>query len=191
MMLERLRGVRLSNTSLAAVDAVARAPLPPLEPCPLDRFAQSIRIMAVALKRRADDDLSGQILVKLYHRHLGDRSKQEIEFLTETATRELTWFPTVAECLVILGRWHRCDTAILNRSLATRLGMAEREERYRDLCLALVEERMTADEAMALPERTRRRLDNDGFLRMTRDGVRLGVSEFTKARFLMVEGRGE
>lgn len=107
---------RLSDSMMARVEAIARSPLPPLPPCDSRHFGQSLRMMLAVLPRRSADDLTGELFVAAYERQLSEYPAPAISFLCDEAIRTRKWFPTVAECIEILGEWRRYDAETRRRS---------------------------------------------------------------------------
>lgn len=146
---------RLDDRTLARVKAIAAAPLPALPSCDDRHFAKCLRVMLAVLPRQNTDAVGGELFVEAYRRQLGHFSDDAIAYLAERATRECRWFPTIVECLDILGGWQRCDDATRRRSAARSLAWQERMEREREQ--RLLENGgptrvMSQDEIDALPE---------------------------------------
>lgn len=111
---------------------IASSPLPALPPSDERHFNQCIRIMSAALPKRAVDDVSGELLLGIYQRQLGAYSNEEISFLTDQATRTRKWFPTIAECIEIIGKWRRDDEALRRKFKARDLVAAEERKREQE-----------------------------------------------------------
>lgn len=176
---------------LETVRRIARCQPPALPPCDLRMFSETILAMASALKRRSLGDISGQTLVREYHRHIGNQPADAIAYLREAAIRELDWFPTVAECLRILDRWIRDDDAVKLLARSRRVISAECEARRHDMRADVAEGKLSAEEIEALPERVRRDLDCANLIRMLPEGrvdVRK-ISDFDHDRILREAGR--
>lgn len=123
---------RLDDRTLERVKAIASAPLPALSPSDDRHFAKCLRVMLAVLPRQNSDAVGGELFVETYRRQLGHFSDDAIAYLAERATRECRWFPTIAECLDILGGWVRCDEATRRRATARSLVGQERMARERD-----------------------------------------------------------
>jgi hypothetical protein len=121
---------RLDDTMLARVDSIARSPLPALPPCDSYRLGQALRMMQSTLPRRHADDVSGELFVAAYERHIGHYSQDAIDHLCDQSIRTCKWFPTVAECLEILSGWRRADAAVMRQRQAERAAARERNLRY-------------------------------------------------------------
>lgn len=89
-------------------------------------------MMLAVLPRQNTDDLGGELFVAAYERHLGGYPQDAIEYLTDRATGECRWFPTIAECRQILEAWRRTDSAALRRDTARRLEGRERMARVNE-----------------------------------------------------------
>lgn len=112
--------------------AIASAPLPALSPSDDRHFAKCLRVMLAVLPRQNSDAVGGELFVETYRRQLGHFSDDAIAYLAERATRECRWFPTIAECLEILGGWVRYDEATRRREAARSLVGQERMARERE-----------------------------------------------------------
>ncbi len=87
--------------------------------------------MRACLPTRPADDLDGQLMFAMYRHHLGHHSAPALDYLTKRATRDLRWFPTISECLEIIGDYHRpADDHILARGMARQI--FNREDKIRD-----------------------------------------------------------
>lgn len=145
---------RLDDSTLARVQAIAAAPLPALPPSDDRHFAKCLRVMLAVLPRQNTDAVGGELFVEAYRRQLGHFSDDAIAYLAERATRECRWFPTIAECLDMLGGWKRCDEATRRRQMARSLAGQERMARERDQRLLEnggPSRAMSQDEIDALP----------------------------------------
>lgn len=120
---------RLNDAQLAAVEAMARQPLPELPPCPENHLAQCLRVMLAVLPKQNTDELGGELFVRAYIRHLSSWPKDAISHLADRATGECKWFPTIVECREILDRWTRNDEAVQRRNLAWIIANRERNAR--------------------------------------------------------------
>lgn len=121
---------RLDNPTMRALRDFYRSP-PPLEPqVSGGAFAECLRTMRACLPSRPADDLDGELMVAMYHHHLGKFSPAALDFLTKRATRDCRWFPTINECLEIVGGYVRSDEHTLARTAARKLFY--REDNLRD-----------------------------------------------------------
>ena len=123
---------RLNDQQLAMVTELANSPLPPLPICDEGHFLKCLRTMLAVLPKRATDELSGELLANAYRRMLGHHTKAEINFMTEMVLTRCKWFPTIAECVEILGEWRRYDEHTEARSHARYLANSERRKRLID-----------------------------------------------------------
>ena len=114
---------------MAIVTAVARAPLPDLVPAETAHFNQCMRTLLAVLPKRGTDEISGKLFVAAYQKKLGTYPGDAIGFLADKAMERCRWFPTIAECLEILSKWHRDDEHV-RRKIAAR-EIVDREERAR------------------------------------------------------------
>lgn len=124
---------RLDDAMLARVQDIADAPLPPPEPCSEQHLSQCLRVMLAVLPKRNSDDVSGELFVAAYLKKLGAYPKEQISFLADKAMERCQWFPTIAECIEIMGDWRRNDDAVKRRRHAYTLAAMERTNRYREL----------------------------------------------------------
>lgn len=114
------------------VEAVAAGSLPALPVSDEKHIRQCLRLLEAALPKRASDDLTGKLLVKLYQRKLGTMPTEQVSFLTDTAIAELDWFPTIKQALGIATRWQRDDHATSVLKLARGLSFREHNSRLSD-----------------------------------------------------------
>ena len=117
---------RLDDRQWAMVKRIADAPLPSLPPCPERHMLQCLRVMLAVLPRQNSDELTGELFVETYRRQLGEWPADAISYLADQATRQCRWFPTIAECLEIMGGWRRCDADVLRKQKARQLYNEER-----------------------------------------------------------------
>lgn len=152
------------------MEEVAAAPLPPLPPCEDGDFAELIRAMTI-LPRRADDEVTGELRNAFYRRKLRGYPHEAIKFMVSTVLDTLNWFPTIAQCLEIIGRWERRDEAVQRKASAANLARAERQARFDDVMSALERREFDQQAIDALPLRMREIGVERGFLRLHDDGV--------------------
>lgn len=120
---------RLDDEMLARVQDIARRPLSALPPCDSRHLGQCLRMMLAVLPRRQADELSGELFVAAYERHLGGWPNEAITHLCDEAIRTCKWFPTVNECLETVGQWRRDDDAVRRKLKAEQLARNERWKR--------------------------------------------------------------
>lgn len=120
---------RLDDEMLARVQDIARRPLSALPPCDSRHLGQCLRMMLAVLPRRQADELSGELFVAAYERHLGGYPNEAITHLCDEAIRTCKWFPTVTECIETLGQWRR-DDEMTRRQLKAKM-MEQRERGLR------------------------------------------------------------
>lgn len=149
---------RLDDQTLDMVKAISAAPITPLPPCDERHFNQCLRIMLAVLPKRSADEIAGELFVAAYHRKLAGKSNDEISFLADKAMERCHWFPTIAECLEILGDFRRNDEMI-HRELDQRRQAAVIVKRETDARMdetmqvrAMKRQELTQEEVDALPE---------------------------------------
>lgn len=120
---------RLNDEQLAEAERIARERLPDLPPADPKFLAQCLRMMLAVLPRQNADDIAGELFVAAYKSHLGGYPQDAIKYMTQRATGECKWFPTIAECLDLLKGWRRDDEAVHRRNLAARIMYREKEAR--------------------------------------------------------------
>lgn len=148
--------LRLDEPTMTTLRALATCPLPPLASYDEGGFMEQIAVMQANLPRRASDAISGEIQTETYWRMLGGRPKAAIDHLVERALRTCKWFPTVAECLTIVGEWHRADGWHRKReAVRSRVG-AESALRFDEAMAALSARELSQTQIDALPEKWRR-----------------------------------
>jgi hypothetical protein len=143
---------RLDDRTLATVEAIANSPLPALPPCDEQSFVQTIRILQASLPRRSADEISGKLVLATYRKMLSNRSKAEIEFLGREALVRCQWFPTIAECIAILGDWRRSDDEVSKRHRAALLARREREHRLDETMASLQRGELDATQISGLSD---------------------------------------
>lgn len=121
---------RLDDTTLAALETIARSPLPRLPACDERHFAQCLRMMLAVLPRQQIDEVGGELFVECYRRQLAEWPDEAISFLAAQATGTCRWFPTIAECREIMQGWRRSDEATARRNHAAALASRERNHRF-------------------------------------------------------------
>lgn len=162
--------VRLDDQALAKAEALANSPLPVLPPCDDGKFNQFMRTLAT-LARRASDDDKGELQVAIYRRMLGHYPRDALAFMVETAIVECDWFPSVKQCLEIIGRWKRNDGDVQSRSRAAALVRDELRARFDEIMGALERRDLHQEAIDALPPKVRVVGAERGFLRLHDDGV--------------------
>jgi hypothetical protein len=147
---------------------IASSPLPPLAHCDEAHFLQGLRILWAALPKRATDKLSGKLMAEGYKLKLMHLPREAIDFMVGEALSS-RFFPSIAECEEIVGRWKRSDG--LTKARAETLARGERQARFDDLMRRLDAREVGQAEINALPERTRRIAEDRGLLRRLPDGT--------------------
>jgi len=160
---------RIGDRTLARLDEIANCPLPALPASDERHFAKCMRILSV-LPRRADDEVTGEVRFRLYHRHFGALPADALSFLAERASHECRFFPTPSECQAILDRWERADEAVAARRFAANRARAERELRWTEVMERLKARTMDQAEIDGLSDRAKRVAEERGFVRALRDG---------------------
>jgi hypothetical protein len=145
---------RLDDRTLAMVEDLASSPLPPLLPCDEDFFLKCLRSLSI-LPKRKDDALSGELRAGLYYRKLKGYPKDAMSFLVSEALERCEWFPSIKECLDMLGRWKRADEALVAKLAAGQIARRERLARLNETMAALERGELDGDAIAALPERFR------------------------------------
>lgn len=161
--------VRLTDSQLAAAEAIAAAPLPALVEADGKFFAQCLRLLDT-LPRRKDDEVGGQLRVRAYEIALGKLSTAQLEFLVKEALRTCTFFPTTSECVEILSRWSRNDEAVKERARAETLARNERQARFDEAMRRLARGDCDQAEIDAMPDRWKQMAETYGYLRCDEDG---------------------
>lgn len=102
-------------------------------------------------RQTGTDELGGKLMASMYRHQLSTFSAPAIIFLRDAAVRKCKWFPTVAECLEILGDYRReRSEADHARTLASTLFHAEDRLRIREENIAQSIER-NRPEAEVIP----------------------------------------
>jgi hypothetical protein len=154
---------RLDDRQLAAIDHIARLPVPVLPPAEEDYFLKCMRTLRL-LPGRTDDDISGGLRLNLYRRHFGNLSRDALAYLTDRATATCKWFPTPAELFEILKGWERTDPAFRAIRRARILAQREWQERFDDVMRRFKVGEVEQDEVDAMPERWKEIAATQGWL---------------------------
>ena len=157
---------RLNDTLLARVEAIATAALPALLPCDETYFGRALRAMDAALPKRSSDDVSGELMVAVYRRRLGDTPRDAMNYLFNRVIDTCRWFPTVAECLEILAGWERSDDLTQRRNMARFRVRNEKKVRLGEAMMELAARTMPQADIDRLPEYWRKIAVERGYLRM-------------------------
>jgi len=131
-----------------------------------------LRIMLAVLPKRSADEISGELFVAAYQRKLGHYSNEAINFLADRAMERCQWFPTIFECLEIIGDWRRNDEFVQRRILAQRLANRERDARQKERWEAERLDRweVTQEQIDAMTEQAREFCASVGQIGKTEDG---------------------
>lgn len=92
------------------------------------------------------------MLVAAYRRKLLHYPHDAVSYLTDQALELCKWFPTINECLEIIGRWRRRDENTENRKLAQHIVRAEMNRRMDETFAALESQTLTPAQIEAMPE---------------------------------------
>lgn len=97
--------VNLSDEKMTELALIANQPSSALPPVERDDFAKIMHSMAAVLPKRNMDDATGQAMLAVYYRMIGDNPRPAIAYLAQQAINTCKWFPTVAECKELLAGW--------------------------------------------------------------------------------------
>lgn len=86
-------------------------------------------MMLAVLPRQNADDVSGELFVEAYERHLGGYPAEQIEYICDQAIATQKWFPTVSDCHDLAGGFRRQDWAVQRRRLASQAMWKEKDIR--------------------------------------------------------------
>lgn len=149
---------------------IADAPLPQPEPCSDRHFNQCLRILLAALPKRNSDDLSGELLVSAYQRKLGGFCKDQISYLSDKALERCEWFPTIAECMAIIGEWKRNDDLLQLQEHAKGMVFWDRQARFRTVMSELACGAYSQEQIDAMPDSWKVVGETRGYLWSHSDG---------------------
>lgn len=155
---------RLNDDQLALCQRVADLAIPAMTPVDDEHFTRCMRMLTV-LPDRKGDDLTAELRIALYRRHFGSYPREAWSHLTERATLTCKFFPSPQECKAILDQWNRSDGPFRAHQLAQTRVRNELQLRFTDLVTRLREGKVTQQEVDALPERWKRILAVQGFVR--------------------------
>lgn len=154
---------RPDDSQLAALEHIASLPVPVLPAATEQEFAEAMRVLRL-LPTRADDDLTGELRLRLYEQHFGRYSAKALQFLVSEATLTCRFFPSPAECKAILDRFTRRDRPARAVVLASRLARKGREWRYDDLFRRFRIGQVSQEEVDRLPPRWRDHAVTQGYV---------------------------
>lgn len=139
------------------------SPLPPLQAIDEKAFAECLRCLTI-LPRRADDELTGALRVRIYRSVLGQMSKVQFWWTVERAIERCQWFPSVKELREISDEWTRRDDAALALSTARAIARRHSDAEIFDIRGRLKTERCDQAWIDALPLETREMLVTERLL---------------------------
>lgn len=142
---------RLTDRMLEMVRTIAASPSVSPEPCSDGHFAKCMRSLSI-LPRRADDDLKGELKVKLYRAKLGHIPDAGWSYLVSTALDRCEWFPSIAECLRIMEGWPGTGIGAERRKTARHIVQREMNARMDEAVARLARRDVPQDEIDAMPE---------------------------------------
>lgn len=161
---------RLDDRALAKAEQLANSPLPDLPRCDDGEFTDLLLALTI-LPRRADDQITAELRYAIYRRKLIGYPHDALKFMVSTVLDELSWYPTIAQCLDILGRWRRSDGEGQRRASAASMARAERQARFDEVMRALERREIDQDGIDALPISICVVGAERGFLRLHDDGA--------------------
>lgn len=163
---------RVSPNSMTIAQArkIAEAPLPALEACSVNHFDECLRILLASLPKRNSDDLSGDLLIRAYSGKLGGFSEGQINYLLDRALERCEWFPTIAQCIAIIGEWQRNDAPLLLQERAKSMVLWDRQRRFDGVMAHLAAGTFTQDQIDALPDSWKVVGETRGYLWAKDDG---------------------
>ncbi|KQM18393.1 hypothetical protein [Novosphingobium sp. Leaf2] len=159
-----------ATMTIAQARKIADAPLPALVACSDDRFDECLRLLLAALPKRNSDDLSGELLILAYSGKLGGYSAEQIAYMTDKALERCEWFPTIAECLGIIGEWKRNDAPLQLQERARSMVFDDRQIRFRKVMSDLAAGGYTQDQIDAMPDSWKVVGETRGYLWAHADG---------------------
>lgn len=160
---------RLADAQLDLVQSIAKAPVGKPEACPVDHFDKCMRSMLI-LPRKASDEIGGKLRAELYHRKLGEYPVAALSYLVSTALERCHWFPTIAECIDILGPLTEWSHDAKRRDFCKVRAGKELQARLNDALARMREGAITQAEIDALPEQWKRIADCQCLLRQVEGG---------------------
>ncbi len=145
--------------------------MPAPEPCTERHFNQCLRILLAALPKRNSDEVSGELLISAYQRKLGSFCRDQISYLSDKALERCEWFPTIAECLAIIGEWKRNDEALRLQERAKGVVLWDRQRRFDDVMCQLADGSYSQDQIDAMPDSWKVVGETRGYLWANDDGT--------------------
>ncbi|GEM_PF-1496063 len=138
--------------TIAQARKIADAPLPDLVACSEQRFDECLYLMLANLPKRNSDQVSGELLIRAYSAKLGGFSEGQIAYLTDKALERCEWFPTIAQCLAIIGEWQRDDAPLRLQNHAKSMVLWDRQRRFDEVMAQLSLGAMSQEQIDALPD---------------------------------------
>ncbi len=160
---------RLDDRMLEMVRTIANSPPLRAEPCSTEHFAKCMRSLDI-LPRRNDDELTGELKVKLYWAKLRHVPNAGWSYLVSAALDQCQWFPTIAECQRIIAGWAQVGIGEERRKQARYLVQREMNARMDEAVARLATRTVPQDEIDAMPDQWKRVAAEKCFLWAWPDG---------------------
>lgn len=173
---------RLSDVRLAQAQEVADMPLPAPEPATDQQINQALLTLLAILPKRGSDAIAAALLCETYARKLRGYPKAQIDFLADRAMDQCKWFPTIAECIEIMGAWKRDDEFVRRKARAQSAVVWEKQARFDELMARLARGECDQGEIDGLSDACKRIGEERGYLRRDGDGYVVRTPDAPVAR---------
>lgn len=144
---------------------MANCPLPAPEPCPEAKVLELIIIFQATLPSRNRSEIDQAVLTEAYVQSLGRFPQSAIVYLQTAALERCRWFPTIAECMDILGEVDTRHHLVGKREWVRARVSREKQVRFDRMMDALQARELEQAEIDALPEAVKRIAVERGYLR--------------------------
>lgn len=162
---------RLDDQTMMELRAICACPTPKPEPASPYYVDECITILLTSLPKRAHGEDDGEILNRTYRAALKHYSARSLKYLAKRALAKCKWFPTIAECMEIIGEYQGDGEAFgaLKVGAEARI-RRELNIRMDEAVAAMARRELGQDEIDALPDLTKRVATEKGYLWKWPDG---------------------
>ena len=156
----------LTDKMLARLEAMANCPLPAPEPCPEDKLLELVILLQATLPSRNRSEIDQAVLTEAYLQALRRFPQSAIAHLQTAALERCRWFPTIAECMDILGEADTRHHLVGKREWVRSRVSREKQIRFDGMMFALQAREMEQADINALPLAVKRIAVERGYLRV-------------------------
>lgn len=162
---------RIDDQTISELRAICSCPTPRAEPAAPYYVDECVTTLLINLPKRAHGEDDGEILNRTYSAALKHYSARSLKFLAKRALAKCKWFPTIAECIEIIGEYRGDGEAFgaLKVGAEARI-RRELNMRMDEAVAALGRRELSQDAIDALPDLTKRVAAEKGYLWKWPDG---------------------